>query len=190
MDALSISERSLMGEVEGAGTGEGKKTRDKSAGATDVIDSASFIDLSDDDSQSIRILSSYSFPSLPSSLPSDSQGIMRHAHPPEENRRRRREKIAKLHRFLGSRVPASLVLGLSDADDVLPALDHTAGTIHTGQPGRRRSSSAAEFKSNWFGPDDRVKEELDEREKAINVRRAVKMEKVIYYDASFLRDLG
>jgi hypothetical protein len=187
MDALSISERSLMGEVGGAETGEGKKTRDKSAGATDVVDSASFIDLSDDDSQSIRILSSYS---LPSSRPSDSQGIMRHAHPPEENRRRRREKIAKLHRFLGSRVPASLVLGLSDADDVLPALDHTAGNIHTGQPGRRRSSSAAEFKSNWFGPDDRVKEELDEREKAINVRRAVKMEKVIYHDASFLRDLG
>ena len=169
-----------MGEVEGAGTGEGKKTKDKSAGATDVIDSASFIDLSDDDdSQSIRIPSSYSLPSLPSSRLSDSPGIMRHAHPPEENRRRRREKIAKLHRFLGSRVPASLVLGLSDADDVLPALDHTAGNIHTGQPGRRRSSSAAEFKSNWFGPDDRVKEELDEREKAINVRRAVKMEKVI-----------
>ena len=191
MDALPISERSLMGKVEGAGTGEGKKTRDKSVGATDVIDSASFVDLSDDDdSQSIRILSSYSSSSLPSSRLSDSQGIMRHVHPPEENRRRRREKIAKLHRFLGSRVPASLVLGLSDADDVLPALDHTAGNIHTSQPGRRRSSSAAEFKSNWFGPDDRVKEELDEREKAINVRRAVKMEKVIYHDASFLRNLG
>ena len=183
MDALAISERSFMGEGEGAG--EGKKARDKRAGVTDVMDSASFIDLSDDDSQSIRILSSYSFPSPPS----DSQGIMRHAHPPEESRRRRREKIAKLHRFLGSRVPTSLVLGLSDADDVLPALDHTAGNIRTNQPGRRRSSSAAEFKTNWFDPGDRVKEELDEREKAINVRRAVKMEKVIHRSASFLRNL-
>ena len=190
MDALSISERSLAGEGEGAGAGEGKTARDKSAGATDVMDSPSFIDLSDDDdSQSIRILSSYSLPSFPSSRPSDSQGIMRHAHPPEENRRRRREKIAKLHWFLGSRVPTSLVLGLSDADDVLPALDHTANNPRTSQPGRRRSSSVAEFKTNWFDPDDRVKEELDEREKAINVRRAVKMEKVIHHGTSFLRNL-
>jgi len=187
MNALSNSERSLVGEGEGEGAGEGKEARDKSAAATDIVESASFIDLSDDDdSQSIRILSSYSLPSLSS----DSQGIMRHAHPPEENRRRRREKIAKLHRFLGSRVPTSLVLGLSDADDVLPALDHTAGDIRTSQPGRRRSSSAAEFKSNWFGPNDRVKEELDEREKAINVRRAVKMEKVIHHGTSFLKNLG
>ena len=187
MDALSISERSLV--EEGEGVGEGKKARDKSAGATDVMDSASFIDLSDDDSQSIRILSSYSSPPLTSSITSDPQGVMRHAYPPEETRRRRREKIAKLHRFLGSRVPTSLVLGLSDADDVLPALDHTAGNIRTNQPGRRRSSSAAEFKTNWFDPGDRVKEELDEREKAINVRRAVKMEKVIHHGASFMRNL-
>jgi hypothetical protein len=175
---------------EGEGAGEGKKARDnKSAGGADVMESASFIDLSDDDSQSLRILSSYSFPSLTSSLPSDPQGVMRHAPSPEETRRRRREKIAKLHRFLGSRVPTSLVLGLSDADDILPALDHTAGITRTGQPGRRRSSSAAEFKTNWFDPGDRVKEELDEREKAINVRRAVKMEKVIHRGASFLKNL-
>ena len=59
-----------------------------------------------------------------------------------------------------------------------------------GMGSRRRSSSAAEFKSNWSGPDDRVKEELDEREKAINVRRAVKMEKVSCLGTSFLRNLG
>jgi hypothetical protein len=35
-----------------------------------------------------------------------------------------------------------------------------------------------------------VKEELDEHEKAINVRRAIKMEKVIYYGASFLTRVG
>ncbi len=184
INALSISEPSLTeaGEVTRIGKG---KTRDKSAGATDVMDSASFIDLSeaDDDNQSISILSSYSFPSLPCPRSAASPEFLVHPCPPEKNRRRQREKIAKLHRFLGSRVPTSLVLGLSDADDVLPALDHAAGNISTSQPGRRRSSSAAELKSSWFGPDDRVKEELDEREKAINVRRAVKMEKVIIHIA-------
>ena len=43
---------------------------------------------------------------------------------------------------------------------------------------RRRSSSAAEFSRKWSDDIDRLKEELNEREKAINVRRAVKMEKV------------
>jgi hypothetical protein len=98
---------------------------------------------------------------------------------PEDDRRRRREKIAKLHRFLGSRVPTSLVLGFSASDDTLPTLDPPVDNVRTGRHNRRRSSSAAESsRSNWFGPDDRMKEELDEREKAINVRRAIKMEKV------------
>ncbi len=106
---------------------------------------------------------------------------------PEEERRRRREKIAKLHRFLGSRVPTSLILGLSAADDdALPTLDPIVDNVRASRPNRRRSSSAAETRSNWFGPDDRMKEELDEREKAINVRRALKMEKVIHDGVSFL----
>jgi hypothetical protein len=187
MDALSISEPSLAGE--GTRIGKGK-ARDNIAGARDAVDSASFIDLSDDDDHSIRILSSYSLPSLPCSPQSGPEEFMRYPCSPEENRRRRREKIAKLHRFLGSRVPTSLVLGLSGADDVLPVLDHTASNLRTSHPGRRRSSSAAEFKGNWFDPDDRVKEELDEREKAINVRRAVKMEKVSCCGTSFLRSVG
>ena len=99
---------------------------------------------------------------------------------PEEDRRRRREKIAKLHRFLGSRVPTSLVLGYSASDDTLPALEAPIDNVRPSRHNRRRSSSAAETRSNWFGPDDRMKEELDEREKAINVRRALKMEKVIH----------
>lgn len=101
---------------------------------------------------------------------------------PEEDRRRRREKIAKLHRFLGSRVPTSLVLGFSASDDTLPALEPTTidNVRTTSRHNRRRSSSATETRGNWFGPDDRMKEELDEREKAINVRRALKMEKVIH----------
>ena len=139
-----------------------------------VIESASFMDLSlsDDENPSLaHVRSPLNIPSPPLSRPFDS------THP-EDERRRRREKIAKLHRFLGSRVPTSLVLGLSDTDDALPALDPPISTISHRHPNRRRSSSAAEFKRNWFDGDDRVKEELDEREKAINVRRAVKMEKV------------
>jgi hypothetical protein len=111
---------------------------------------------------------------------------MLHRRTPEEDRRRRREKVAKLHRFLGSRVPTSLVLGLTAADGTMPPFDSTIDNVRTSRPNRRRSSSAAEPTSNWFGPDDRVKEELDEREKAINVRRAIKMEKVIRRDASLL----
>ena len=107
---------------------------------------------------------------------------MLHRRTPEEDRRRRREKIAKLHRFLGSRVPTSLVLGFSASDDTLPALDRTVDNVRTSRHNRRRSSSATETRSNGFGPDDRMKEELDEREKAINVRRAIKMEKVIFID--------
>jgi len=103
---------------------------------------------------------------------------MTHIYSPEDDRRRRREKIAKLHRYLGSRVPTSLVLGPNNTDDALPALDPGIGIVSARHPNRRRSSSAAELKRNWFNGDDRVKEELDEREKAINVRRAVKMEKV------------
>jgi hypothetical protein len=163
-----------------AGGGLGKKTRGKKSARTAEVDSASFIDLSDDDnSPSARVLSSRPLPSPSFSHSPRTPEFTPQAHSQEEDRRRRREKIAKLHRFLGSRVPVSLVLGVNDGDDTLPALDPTLGNIRARLPGRRRSSSAAEFKSKWFDESDRVKEELDEREKAINVRRAIKMEKVI-----------
>jgi hypothetical protein len=178
IDALSISELSLVG------TGEGK-AGDRRTGVADVTGSASFIDLSDDDKSPIPFFSPHSFPFSPHSSLSDPAESMIHRRTPEEDRRRRREKIAKLHRFLGSRVPTSLVLGLSAADGALPPFDSTVDSVSTSRESRRRSSSAAESKINWFEPDDRVKEELDEREKAINVRRAIKMEKVIR-GASFL----
>ncbi|KAI9462291.1 hypothetical protein BJY52DRAFT_1185048 [Lactarius psammicola] len=144
-----------------------------------VIESASFMDLSDDENPSlVHVQSPHFSPSPPPSRPFDSPDFMTPLHSPEDDRRRRREKIAKLHRYLGSRVPTSLVLGPNNTDDALPALDPAIGDISSRHPTRRRSSSAAEFKRNWFGGDDRVKEELDEREKAINVRRAVKMEKM------------
>lgn len=104
----------------------------------------------------------------------------------EDERRRKREKLAKLHRFLGSRVPPHLVLGTLDEGTPLPPLAAPSPSTPLDDDAaerrlkmrRRRSSSAAEFSKKWSDDIDRLKEELNEREKAINVRRAVKMEKV------------
>jgi hypothetical protein len=167
IDALSISELSLAGTADG-------KTGDTRTGAADVI-------IDDGDKRRPKpLFSPYSLPSSPQLSSLDSVDSMLHRRTPEEDRRRRRDKVAKLHRFLGSRVPTSLVLGFSASSDTLPAFDPTMDNVRTSRHNRRRSSSAAETRGNWFGPDDRMKEELDEREKAINVRRAIKMEKVIH----------
>lgn len=105
----------------------------------------------------------------------------------EEDRRRKRERLAKLHRFLGSRVPAHLVLGPLEEGVPLPppAPPTPQDDMYAEDPDarklrlrRRRSSSAAEFAGTWSDEIDRLKEDLNDREKAINVRRAVKMEKV------------
>ncbi|KAI0081140.1 hypothetical protein K474DRAFT_1488264 [Panus rudis PR-1116 ss-1] len=104
----------------------------------------------------------------------------------EEDRRRKREKVAKLHRFLGSRVPTDLVLAQIDTAVPRPAAAPVSA-IHPlksdtddrkAKMRRRRSSSAAELPGTWSDDIDRLKEDLNDREKAINVRRAVKMEKM------------
>ncbi|KAI0692961.1 hypothetical protein BC835DRAFT_1355444 [Cytidiella melzeri] len=109
----------------------------------------------------------------------------------EEDRRRKREKVAKLHRFLGSRVPSDLVLGQLSIDttfDLPPPASSTVSAIERHKQmdfdsrkvwvRRRRSSSAAEFGGKWSDDIDRLKEELNDKEKAQNVKRAIKMEKV------------
>ncbi|KDQ31287.1 hypothetical protein PLEOSDRAFT_1102260 [Pleurotus ostreatus PC15] len=116
----------------------------------------------------------------------------------EEERRRKREKLAKLHRFLGSRVPANLALGLpGDPSDSLPPLTFATNPdldIDTKLDSpmllptddlsrkmwlrRRRSSSAAALPTSWSDDIDRVKEDLNDREKSINVKRAQKMERL------------
>ncbi|KAJ7201256.1 hypothetical protein GGX14DRAFT_371291 [Mycena pura] len=111
---------------------------------------------------------------------------------PEEERRRQRDKLAKLHRFLGSRVPTGLVLGPDFFQPPVVALD---GTITPASgPGvdtdtetetpsacswvnRKRSMSAAALPAG-SDDSDRLKEHLNGKEKAIVVRRAQKMEKV------------
>jgi hypothetical protein len=107
----------------------------------------------------------------------------------EEARRRKREKLAKLHRFLGSRVPASLV-GLDDPDSSLPPemSPPTTGLHSLQQAGvRRRSSSVSDYPPAWADNFDRIKADLGNREKAINVKRAQKMEKVGLPHSRFFR---
>jgi hypothetical protein len=106
-----------------------------------------------------------------------------------DERRRKREKLAKLHRFLGSRVPINLALGIDDnVEASLPSPyfspisplyrneDHQTTWLK-----RRKSSSAILTSPHWTNDLERVKEELNEQEKLINVRRAVKMEKVYHF---------
>jgi hypothetical protein len=119
---------------------------------------------------------SFSTPSFLDNLSEEKQA--------EEDRRRKREKLVKLHRFLGSRVPVDLALGL-DAQPVLPPLASTVRPTRTDERDvrrpwlrRRRSSSVTALPTSWSGDIVRLKEDLDDREKAVNVRRALKMEKV------------
>lgn len=166
-----------------------KSSRYADNNATDEISPTSptsFIDLSDDLGSATLVTPKKSARGRPSS-PS-SQSLFENMSPEEqaeEGRRRKREKLAKLHRFLGSRVPANLVLGLDDeTESSLPPPGANMATLpENGDVSRRdwlrrrRSSSAAAYSSSWSDEIDRIKEDLDLREKAINVRRAQKMEK-------------
>ena len=147
----------------------------------------SFIDLSDDDSaaetqkdnryrrRQATIDDAASLVTLTSSQ----------AH--EEERRWKREKLVKLHRFLGSRVPTDLALGLDFSQSSLPppALSDAEpdDTRKVFRVLRRRSSSFADYTKPLTAQEDRMKSELDVEEKALNVRRAAKMEKVSAFAA-------
>ncbi|KAH0837971.1 hypothetical protein J3R83DRAFT_6208 [Lanmaoa asiatica] len=143
----------------------------------DAASTRSFIDLSDeeicDDDMSgfsflaptqnkcQRLHHSSSTPSLVESLDSEAQA--------EVERRRKREKLARLHRFLGSRVPPEAVTGCVFGPPLPPlAIPEEINCEY--QLRGNKNASPGDF--------DRGKEELDEREKALNVRRAQKMERV------------
>jgi len=121
----------------------------------------------------------------------------------ELERKKMRDKLAKLHRFLGSRVPVELALGaeyvLDDSD--LPP-ERATGDIYgygswnagKGWKLRRRSSSSAyegrRSGRRSVGPggviggldvdevDERTRTSLDDRQRALVVKRANKMEQV------------
>lgn len=108
-----------------------------------------------------RLHQSSSTPSLVDSLDLEAQA--------EADKRRKREKVAKLHRFLGSRVPPEAITGNVSG----PPLPPTAVPEASGRDHRLRGHKSVP--SDDF---DRGKEELDEKEKALKVRRAQKMERV------------
>lgn len=125
--------------------------------------------------------------------PAQSQSKTMFEEQVDEERRRKREKLAKLHRFLGSRVPINLVLGIEDDVEASLPPPHLSSTSpldrgegpQTTWLKRRRSSSVTLPSPHWSNDLERVKEELNEKEKYINVRRAVKMEKVFKYFNEF-----
>ncbi|KAJ3750941.1 hypothetical protein DFH05DRAFT_140627 [Lentinula detonsa] len=114
----------------------------------------------------------------------------------EAEKRRKREKIAKLHRFLGSRVPTELVLGQTDeeSESGLPGLSTLPMGEETdlegsseekrswkrgmGKVTRRRSGSESGISSDWSDIRDRRKDDMAEDEKLRMVKRAVRLEKV------------
>jgi hypothetical protein len=113
------------------------------------------------------------------SIPAQSQLETMFEEEQTDERRRKREKLAKLHRFLGSRVPINLVLGTEIEPSLPSPYFSPIGSLYKNEDRqitwlKRRKSSSAILSS----PLERVKEELNEQEKLINVRRAVKMEKV------------
>ena len=139
----------------------------------------SFIDLSDEDTRDDDEVSDLSFlapyhlrhrrlhqssstPSLVESLDSEAQA--------EADRRQKREKLARLHRFLGSRVPPEAVIGNVFGPPLPPAAAVPEEPDRDHWFRRHKNAPSDDF--------DRGQKELDEKEKAIHVRRAQKMEKV------------
>ena len=166
-----------------------KSANSAAADAAKMRSPVSFMDLSDDDDSLSAIIPSPRTGrrrcSISSISPSEHPEVLA-----EEARRRKREKLAKLHRFLGSRVPASLALGPDHTDSsLLPEVMFPPSV--SDDPlykvrGMRRSSCASESPPRWADDVDRIKADLGDREKAINVKRAQKMEKVSQYHLCLL----
>lgn len=109
------------------------------------------------------------------------------------DRQRKREKLAKIHRYLGSKVPPEFVLGYSSASSppsaiptVVPvAQDLVPDTRDQEMKGRRRSSSAVMYQ-HTHGLDPPRRSEVENRaqatitdvERMTRIRRAQKLEQV------------
>ncbi|KAG8975228.1 hypothetical protein FRC05_006171 [Tulasnella sp. 425] len=106
-------------------------------------------------------------------------------------RKRRRDRLVKLHRFLGSNVPAEAVLGVdAPGEQGLPApaagqTPDSEDDIEDGVPkwwkGLKKSSSGgtepgASVRSSWDHTPNQ--QSMTEQDRALNVRRKAKMEKM------------
>lgn len=119
------------------------------------------------------------------------------------DRQRKREKLAKIHRFLGSKVPPELVLGYSSTTGDLPPLaqpvshqepehrkggsDSSAGN-GTKSLKKRRNSSSAAVHNSWEASsiakewEIRNKDTMTGSERLREIRRAQKIEKASISD--------
>jgi hypothetical protein len=148
---------------------------------------SSFIDLSEDESaaETPKDITDHRR-QAPFSMIDDTASLLTltSAQVHEEERRRKREKLAKIHRFLGSRVPPDLVLGFEPTQSpqlpppASPEITEPDDTKKKFRMRRRRSSSYSGYTKPLTAQEDRMKSDLDIQEKALNVRRAAKMEKV------------
>jgi hypothetical protein len=148
-------------------------------------DASSFVDFSDEvGARSVlgahsRKLGHMSSPSAPSffDVPTPEEAA-------ELERKRKRDRLAKLHRFLGSRVPADLVIGSFDLEASLPEVMEEHNSPVSEDEGlsrwkmKRKRDTVNLETPMWFDDLDWNKAELDTKEKALNVRRAHKMEQV------------
>ena len=144
----------------------------------------SFMDLSDDEADSpshaaASGASSNTARNRPASIRSIAETVYAEDLE-EEDRRRKRDRLAKLHRFLGSRVPPSLVLGSDHPSAHVTPTDDSPNESSISMPWQapRKSSSSSMSPSSSNEQFERVREDLDNEEKAINVRRAHKMQQV------------
>ena len=166
-----------------------RKATSSSSIASPIPSPMSFIDLSDDESGAETMKgvigrhcqAPFSKESLIDDAASLSTFTPTQIH--EGERRKKREKLVKLHRFLGSRVPPDLALGfdLSSSPQLpppaSPEIEHD-DTRKRFRVRKRRSSSFSGYTKPLTAREDRMKSELNIQEKALNVRRAAKMEKV------------
>lgn len=161
----------------------------KSSLVSPIPDPSSFIDLSEDDSaaETPKDITDHRRQALfaTESVIDDTSSLLTltSSQVHEEDRRRKREKLVKLHRFLGSRVPPDLVLGPDaiQSPNLPPPTSPDIGSEDTRKKfrmRRRRSNSYSGYTRPLTAQEDRMKSDLDMQEKALNVRRAAKMEKV------------
>lgn len=103
-------------------------------------------------------------------------------------RKRRRDRLVKLHRYLGSNVPAGLVLGVESAEGKdLPA------AVPLGEPSNgdddglgkgvkwwhgHQDSMSSVPTSPWGEGDREFESHLTEKDRALNIKRKSKMEQV------------